>query len=129
MPVKSQSILNNNLPLARLVTSKEVNLTLKSFNTKKAPGTDRIPTKLVKLALSLLSIPLAIASLASSKFPDNAEVATVILIDKKTGDKYDISNFRPVSLLKCFWNVYETIIKCRLVQEHLAFDFSQKIKL
>ena len=115
MPVKSQSSLNNNLPLARLVTSKEVNLTLKSFNTKKAPGTDRIPTKLVKLALSLLSIPLAIASLASSKFPDNAKVATVILIDKKTGDKYDISNFRPVSLLKCFWNVYETIIKCRLV--------------
>ena len=112
MPVKSPSSLNNNLPLARLVTSKEVNLTLKSFNTKKAPG---IPTKLVKLVLSLLSIPLAIASLASSKFPDSAEVTAVILIDKKTGGKYDISNFQPVSLLKCFWNVYETIKKCRLV--------------
>ena len=47
--------------------------------------------------------------------PDKAKVATVIPIDKKTDDKYDISNFRPVSLLNCFSKVYENIIKCRLV--------------
>ena len=104
--VKSHLSSNNTLASARQVT------------TKKASGTDKIPTKLVKLASDFLSSPLATAinnSLASSKFSDIAKVATVIPIDKKTDDKYNISNFRPVSLLNCFSKVYENIINCRLV--------------
>ena len=118
MSVKSHLNSNNSLASARQVTSNEVNLILKSLNTKKASGTDKIPTKLVKLASDFLSTPLATAinnSLASSKFPDIAKVVTVIPIDKKTDDKYDTSNFRPVSLLNCFSKIYENIIKCRLV--------------
>ena len=114
MSVKSNLNSNNSLASARQVTFNEVNLILKSLNTKKASGTDKIPTKLVKLASDFLSTPLATPinnSLASSKFPSS----TVIPIDKKTDDKYDISNFRPVSLLNCFSKVYENIIKCRLV--------------
>ena len=117
MSVKSHLNSNNSLASARQVTSNEVNLILKSLNTKKASGTDKILTKLVKLASDFLSTSLATAinnSLASSKFADIAKVATVIPIDKKTDDKYDISNFRPVSLLNCFSKVYENIIKCRL---------------
>ena len=56
-------------------------------------NTPDVPTKLVKLASNVLSTPLAIAinnSLASS-FPVNAP-------DKKTDDKYDISNFQPLCL-------------------------------
>ena len=115
MSVKSHLNSNNSLASARQVTSNEVNLILKSLNTKKASGTDKIPTKLVKLASDFLSTPLATAinnSLGSSNFPDIAKVATVIPIDKKTDDKYDISNFRRVSLLNCFSKVYENIIKC-----------------
>ena len=118
MSVKSHLNSNNSLASARQVTSNEVNLILKSLNTKKASGTDKIQTKLVKLAPDFLSTPLATAinnSLASSKFPDIAKVATVIPIDKKTDDKYDIFNFRPVSLLNCLSKVYENIVKCRLV--------------
>ena len=61
---------------------------------------DKIPTKLVKLASNFLLMSLATAinnSLASSKFPGIARVTTVIPIDKKRNDKYNISNFRPVS--------------------------------
>ena len=109
---------NNTLASARQITSNEVNLILKSLNTKKASGTDKILTKLVKLVSDFLLAPLATVinnSLASSKFPDIAKVATVIPIDKKMDGKYDISNFLPVSLLNCFSEVYENIIKCRLV--------------
>ena len=73
---------------------------------------DKIPTKLVKLASDFLSTPLATAinnSLGSSKFHDIAKVATAIPIDKKTDDKYDISNFRPVSLLNYFLKVFENV--------------------
>ena len=115
MSVKSYLSSNNTLASARQVTSNQVNLILKSLNTKKASGTDKIPTKLVKFASDFLSAALAIAinnSLASSKFPDIAKVATVIPIDKKTDGKYNISNFRPVSLLNCFSKVYENITSC-----------------
>ena len=66
-------------------------------------------------------MPLATAidnSLPSCRFRDIAKVATGILIDKNGFDisnKYDISNFRPVSLLNYFSKVYENIVKCRLV--------------
>ena len=107
---------NNILTSAMQVTSNEVNLILKSLNTKKVSISDKTPTKLIKLASNFLSRPLAIAINnihASSKFPDMAKVTTVIPIDKKTDDKY-ISNFQPVSLLNCFTKVYDNIIKCRL---------------
>ena len=113
MSVKSHLSSNNTLASERPFTSNIVNLILKSVKTKKASGTDKIPTKLVKLASDFLSTPLAKVinnSIASSKFPDIAKVATVIPIDKKTDDKYDISNFRPVSLLSYFSNVSENII-------------------
>ena len=118
MSMKSHLSSNNTLASARQVTSNKVNLILKSLNTKKESGTDKIRTKPVKLASDFLSTSLATAinnSLASSKFPDTAKVATVIPIDKKTDDRYDIFNFRPVSLLNCFSKFYENIIKCRLV--------------
>ena len=52
MSVKSQlsSRSNNTLASTKQVTSSEVNLILKSLNSKKASGTDKIPTTLVKLA-------------------------------------------------------------------------------
>ena len=82
MSVKSHLSSSNTLASAREVTSNEVNLILKPL--RKASGTDKIPTKLVKLTSDFLSTPLAIAinnCLASSKFPDIAKVATVIPID------------------------------------------------
>ena len=96
MSVKSQLSSNNTLASARQVTFNEVNLILKSLNTKKASATDKISAKLVKLASNFLSEPLATAinnSHASSKFPDIAKVATAIPIGKKADDKYHMSNF------------------------------------
>ena len=74
---------------------------LKSLNSKKAAGRDRLPIELVKLAPEVLSKPLSIAmnnSSTSSTFPDRAKVATVVPIHKKTDNKYNVSDFRPVSL-------------------------------
>ena len=46
-----------------LVTSDGVEKMLKSLNSKKAAGTDRLPIKLVKLASEVLSKPFSIALL------------------------------------------------------------------
>ena len=101
------------------ITPKEINTILKTLNSKKAPGIDKIPTKLVKLASDILAEPLSIAinnSIRTSAFPNNAKIATVVPIDKKTDDKYVISNFRPVSILNCFSKVYENVIKNELLK-------------
>ena len=79
MSVKSHLKSDNTLTSTGRVTSNEVNLILKSLNTKKTSGTDKIATKLVKLASNFLSKPLATAinnSLASSKFPDIPKAAS-----------------------------------------------------
>ena len=101
------------------ITTKEINTVLKSLNSKKAPEIDKIPTKLVKLASDILAEPLPIAitnSISTSTFPNNAKIASVVPIDKKTDDKYVISNFRPVSILNCFSKVYENVIKNELLK-------------
>ena len=41
-------------------------------------------------------------SIILSIFPDRAKIATVVPRDKKTDNKYTVSNFRSVSLLNCF---------------------------
>ena len=116
--VSSKSFSDSDFSRNILVTSDEVEKMLKSLNSKKAAGTDRLPVKLVKLASSVLSKPLSIAmnnSITSSTFPDRAKVATVVPIDKKTDSKYNKSNFRPVSLLNCFSKIYENCINNHIV--------------
>ena len=91
---------------------------LKSLNSQKAAGTNRLPIKLVKLASEVLSKPLSIAmnnSITSSTFPVKAKVATVVPIDKKTDNKYNVSNFRAVSLLNCFSKTYENYTNNHIV--------------
>ena len=87
---------------------------LKSLNSKIAAGTDRLPIQLVKLASKPLSLAMN-NSIASSTFPDRRKVATVVPMDKKTDNKYTVSNFRPVSLLSCFSKTYENCIKKHIV--------------
>ena len=49
-------------------------------------------------------------------FPNDAKIASVVPIDKKTNDKYAIPNFRPVSILNCYSKVYENIFKKELLR-------------
>ena len=66
------------------------------------------------MSSDFLPEPLSIAisnSISTSTFPNNAKIASVVPIDKKTDDKYVISNFRRVSILNCFSKVSENVIK------------------
>ena len=101
------------------------------MNSKKTPGIDNIPTKLVKLASDVLVEPLSIAfnnSISISTFPSNAKIASVVPIDKKTDDKYVAFNFRLVSILNCFSKVYESVIKNELVKS-MNFHISPYISV
>ena len=67
----------------------------------------KLPNKFVKLASDISSEPLSIAinnSTSTTTFPNNAKIGSTVPIDKKTDDKYVISNFRPVSILNLIKN-------------------------
>ena len=79
-----------------------------------------MPPKLVKLAANYLAEPLSQSinnSITKGLFPENAKVASVSPIDKKTDDKNSVLNFRPISVLNCFSKVYETILKTQLAEK------------
>ena len=62
--------------------------------------------KLIILVSDFLSKPISKAlnnGITLCTFPQNAKVATVVLIDKKTDDKRVIYNNRPISLLNGFF--------------------------
>ena len=100
-------------------TPKEINTILKSLNSEKAPGIDKMPTKLVKLTSDILAetLPIAINNSRSTfTFLNNAKIGRVVPIDKKTDDKYVISNCRPVSILSCLSKVYVNVMKNELLK-------------
>ena len=113
--VKENSIDNT---IFSPVNRDEVKQCLQKLNPRKAIGQDKIPPALIKMAAEPLSTPLSIAINNSFKyniFPSNAKVACVKPLDKKTEDKHCISNFRPVSILNTFSNIYEKFAKNLLV--------------
>ena len=87
---------------------------LSVLDIKKAVGFEMIPTKLVKMAASVLCQPLSNAinnSLSKGIFPDDAKIAMVSPFEKGTSSKNDISNFRPVSILTTFSKIHERVTK------------------
>ena len=62
-----------------------------------------MPPKFLKLAANYLGRPLSQSinnSIKKGLFPENAQVASVTLIDKKTDDKNSLLNFCPISVFK-----------------------------
>ena len=96
------------------MSSDEVRKLLQHLKPRKAIDDDKLPPTLIKIAAESLSTPLSIAinnSFKQNIFPDNAKVACVKPLDKKTENKHSISNFRPVSILNTFSEIYQKFSK------------------
>ena len=79
-----------------------------------------MPPKLVKLAANYLAAYLSQStnnSLKGGLFPENAKVASVTPIDRKTDDKSSVLNCCPISVFNCFSKVQENILKTKLVDK------------
>ena len=99
------------------IKAPEVKKLLKEIDIKKAVGVDTIPPKLIKIGADIIAEPLTQAincCLRQGIFPENAKVASVVPLDKGKPDKYDVLNYRPVSILNAFSKIYEKVIKNQL---------------
>ena len=99
-------------------STNEIEKIIKSLNLKKSAGYDEIPTKILKISAPFISSPLNYIcnkSIISGTFPTRLKYSIVKPLFKK-GDKYNMVNYRPISLLTAFSKVFEKIISETLLR-------------
>jgi hypothetical protein len=89
-----------------------------SLNTKNLCGYDKISTQILKISSPYISSPLNYICnkvLVTGFFPSRLKYSEIKPLYKK-GDKNNIVNCRPSSLLPLFSKVYENVTNMRLLE-------------
>jgi len=100
-------------------TASEIINTVNRFKSKTSAGYDDIPVDIMKF--SILHTAPYLAKIINLSFttglvPNMLKIAKVCPIYKKNGDKTDINNYRPISILPSFSKIYEKLVYNRLSQ-------------
>ena len=99
------------------VSASFIQQQLQNLKTNKATGIDDISAKYLKLSASVVSQPLATIlnlSITNGIFPDDLKKAKVTPIFKK-GEKHDVNNYRPISVLPIITGIFERYISTCLI--------------
>jgi exonuclease III len=97
-------------------TTKEIQNIIKSLKSKNSYGYDGISVKILKMSSLCIAAPLNYIcnrSILSGLFPTRLKYSVIKPLFKK-GDKKDIKNYRPISLLTSFSKIFEKVIYIRL---------------
>ena len=97
---------------------------IRSLDINKSHGYDQISVRMLKICDSSLIKPLLIIfnnSLNSGMFPSAWKKANIIPIHKK-GDKMDVKNYRPISLLPICGKLFEKVIYNTLYKYYESND-------
>ena len=123
MPVVNQDPLAHNLKYSTFFTFKKVSAyrvwkIISNSTPKKSFGHDRISSKIIKLLAYDIAPPLHIIInkiIKYSVFPTTWKKSDVIPLFKK-GNKGDIGNYRPISLLPCLSKIAEKVMVQQISQ-------------
>jgi hypothetical protein len=97
-------------------TTKEIENIIKSFKSKNSCGYDDFSVKILKVSSPFITAPLNYIcnrSILSGSFPTHLKYSVLKPLFKK-GDKKDIKNYRPISLLTSFSKIFGKLIYIRL---------------
>lgn len=99
------------------VTFNQVRDVIRSLPNKKTRDAHDLSVSVIKDVREVIIYPLTKIfneCIDSSIFPDALKLAKVIPIHKK-GDKNDLNNYRPISLLPVFSKIFEHLLKNQIV--------------
>jgi hypothetical protein len=108
--------INDKIPFDLQVSPVDVRLQLEKLKPEKAIGVDDIPNLALKIGAKLLTRSLCNLfnySIISGNIPNEWKMARVVPVYKK-GDKSDVSNYRPISLLPVVSKILERCILNKL---------------
>ena len=108
MNIKSKNNVKNTFDIPA-ATSEQINKIIKELNAKKVTGPDKISRKIVRLSINIVDPHLTSivnSDLQKDSFSENAKTASVRpFFKKKECEK--IENYRPLSILNWFSEIYE----------------------
>ena len=102
-------------------TTGEIEKIITELKHKNSCGYDKVTAKIIQASSPYIVSPLAHICnrmLSTGTFPDRLKYAEVKPIYKK-GDKTQITNYRPISLLPVFSKIFEKVLYKRL-SDHLG---------
>lgn len=108
-------------------TENEILKQIMRLKPEKSPGPDGITNECIKVAKTLLLTPITILwnkILDENVVPHQWMTSEIILLYKK-GDPADIGNYRPISLMPCFYKLFAS---CLLERIAPAIDAHQPIE-
>jgi hypothetical protein len=118
--LKRDSSINTSKPYPNMkykyISTRELEKIIKSLKPKAAHGYDGVSTRILKWSAPYISTPLTYIfnkALEKGVYPTRLKYSTIVPI-YKTGDKFNMSNFRPISLLISFSKILEMIIYDRI---------------
>jgi hypothetical protein len=88
------------------LTIEELTISINKSNLKSAPGSNGISNKFIKRYWEFFKYPLlkyANYAFTTGRLTNSFRTADIKLIPKKGGDLKKIKNWRPISLLNCFY--------------------------
>lgn len=108
------------------ICEQDVATAIKKLKSKAAPGPDGVPAYIVKGCSDVLVRPLCYLfnlSLQMCNFPSVLKSAKICPL-YKTGDKSNVENYRPISILSCISKVFESIIY-KYIYDHVKVSITQ----
>lgn len=108
--------LNVNLLNLTKITTEETIMALKKLKSKMTTGPDQLPAFLLRDCHPVLAQPLTYifnVIVATQKFPQAWKVSRVCPV-LKSGDRTELTNYRPIAIVCNFGKVFETILHSRI---------------
>ena len=98
------------------ITLSKLDNAIKKANKKSAPGIDGVSNVMIQKIWDLVRVPLlkyATCCFRKGTLTSTFKTACIKLIPKK-GNTKEIKNWRPISLLSCYYKIISRVINTRL---------------